>query len=125
MFTQFFREMDVLHLPEVCTYTAAQQRFVNFCTAAKSHPVPATEATVVLFATHLVIANISCATIKVNLSTIRYLYVSSGIHDHFNIHLTFWLQALIHSLGVGLSSTFQIRYKIKNVLSLEPLLTTP
>ena len=128
MASQFFR--DGLATSTRNTYSAAQERFINFCTAAKFHPVPATEATLVLFATHLATRNISHSTIKVYLSAVRHLHVSAGLHDHFSLQLTPRLQqvlrgikkrqALTHPPRIRLPITLQIMCQIKEVLSQEP-----
>lgn len=84
--SQFFR--DRLASSTRSTYNAGQQKFINFCTSAKVHPVPTTEATLMLFSTHLAAMNISYATIKVYLAAVRYLHVSVGLHNHFSLHST-------------------------------------
>ena len=76
-------------------------RFMAFSNAAKSHPVPATEATLVLFAIHLAVTNISYATIKVYLSGVRHILVSAGLHDHFNLQLTPHLQQVLRGIKNG------------------------
>ena len=80
------------------TYNAAQQRFLKFCSATKSHPIPAMEATITLFATHLASINLSYTTIKVYLSAVRHLHASEGYHDHFNRQLTPRLQLVLHGI---------------------------
>ena len=79
MVNQFFR--NGLAVSTRNTSNGAQQRFMVFCNAVKSHPVPATEATLILFAPHL--PSISYATIKVYLSDAKHLHVSAGLHDHW------------------------------------------
>ena len=96
MANQFFR--DGLAAFTTNTYSTAQERFINFCTATKFHPVPATEATLVLFATHLATGNISHTTIKVYLSVVRHLHVSVGLHDYFNLQLTPRLQQVLQGI---------------------------
>ena len=127
MANQFFR--DGLTASTRSIYNAAQ-RFNNFCTATKTHSVPATEATLVLFAIHLATTNISYATIKMYLAAIKNLHVSAGLHDHFNLQLTPRLQqvlwgikkhqAFTHPQRVCLPITFQLMCKIKDILSQEP-----
>ena len=128
MASQFFREG--LAASTRNTYKVAQQRFINFCAASKLLPVPATEATLVLFATHLATGNISHATIKVYLSAVRHLHVLAGLHDHFNSQLKPRLQLILkgikkqqvmtHPPRVCLPITLQIICKMKEVLSQEP-----
>ena len=111
------------------TYSAAQQRFLMFCSATKSHPIPASEATLTLFTTHLASTNLSFTMIKVYLSAVRHLHVSEGYHDHFNLQLTPRLQLVLRGIKKHQSSTLprrirlpitiQIMYGIKKVLSRE------
>lgn len=107
------------------TYNAAQQRFMAFCNTAKSHLIPVTKATLVLFATHLAVANISYAAIKGYPSGVRHLHVSAGLHDHFNLnsHLAFSRCYGISKNGklwlTPKSTPFHHSCKIKGVLSSE------
>ena len=112
------------------TYNAAQQRFLKFCSATKSHPIPATEATLTLFTTHLASINLSYTTIKVYLSAVRHLHASEGYHDHFSLQLTPRLQLVLRGIRkhqsltlpkrIRLPITIQIMCKIKKVLFREP-----
>jgi len=45
------------------TYTAGQQRFANFCQEINVTPMPASEESLLLFATHLAASNIAHTTI--------------------------------------------------------------
>ena len=128
MANQFF--IDGLATSTRSTYNDGQRKFINFCTATKLHSVPASEATLVLFATHLEKGNILHVTIKVYLAAVRHIHVSTGLHEFFNSQLIPRLQlvligikkcqALTHSPRVCLPITLQIMYKIKEVLSQEP-----
>ena len=66
------------------TYLAGKQRYVKFCNMAKFWVTPATESTLILFATHLATAGISHASIKVYLSAVRHMYILWGLHSEFN-----------------------------------------
>ena len=126
--SQFFR--DGLASSTRSTYNAGQQKFIKFCTSAKVHPVPTTEATSTLISTHLAAMNISYATIKVYLAAVRYLYVSVGLHNHFSLQLMPRLQqvlcgikkrqAVSHPARICLPITLKIMGKIKEVLLREP-----
>ena len=109
------------------TYAAGIRRYTNFCKAAKLSTTPATESTLILFATHLATANISQASIKVYLSAIRHIHVLQGLHDQFSQQLTPRLQiilkgikkhqALTHPPRVRLPITIQIFNQIRCILS--------
>ena len=70
------------------TYSAGQQRFISFCKSARLLNMPASESTLLLFATHLANSNISYATIKMYLSAVRYMHVTVGMHNFFIQQLT-------------------------------------
>ena len=70
------------------TYSAGQQQFYSFCRFIKCCPVPSTEATLVLFVSHLAEFNIAYATIKVYLAAVRQLYVSTELHVQFSLQGT-------------------------------------
>lgn len=80
------------------TYAAGQKRYYNFCAAEKYQPLPAKEATLVLFSTHMAANNICYSTIKVYLSAIRQLHVLAGSHEHFNLQLTPRLQQVLRGI---------------------------
>ena len=77
------------------TYAAEQQRFAAFCQTINASPMPATEHTLLLFATHLATFNIVHTTIKVYISAIRHMHVSAGLHAQFNSQLTPCLQLIL------------------------------
>jgi len=70
------------------TYIAGQHGYLNFCQAIKTIPVPASERTLLLFATHLADSNITYITIKVYISAIRHMHMTEGLHEDFYIQLT-------------------------------------
>ena len=112
------------------TYSAGQQRFYSFCRSIKCCPVPSTEATFVLFVSHLAESNIAYATIKVYLAAVRQLHVSTGLHVQFSLQLTPRLQQVLrgikkrqavhHPTRVRLPITIHIMKNIKDALSREP-----
>ena len=96
----------------------------------KIPPTPASEATLILFASYLATQNISYTTIKVYLSAVRNMHVSMGLHNVFNAQLTPRLQltlkgiqksqASTHPPRVRLPITLQIMGSIKALLSKQP-----
>ena len=112
------------------TYSAGQQRFISFCKLANVQSMPASKSTLPLFATQLATSNISYTTIKINLSAIRHMYVTVGMHSFFNQQLTLWLQQMLkgiqksqtftHPLRVRLPITIQIMENILQLLSQRP-----
>ena len=112
------------------TYAAGQYRFTTFCLAINAEPIPTTERVLSLFVTHLATDNISHATIKVYLSAIRHMHVTSGKLQHFNQQLTPRLQQILKGIRkdqaatrppkVRLPITLQILQDIKRLLSGKP-----
>ena len=112
------------------TYAAGEKRFYSFCTATKCHPLPASEATLVLFSTHLAATNTSHSTIKVYLAAVRQLHVLSGLHEFFNRQLTPRLQQVLRGIKkcqaefrptkLRLPITTQLMQQIQQMLSKEP-----
>ena len=80
------------------TYSAGQIRFTNFCKELKVTALPATEATLILFATYLATINISHTTIKVYLAGVRYMHVSVGLFSFFDKQLTPRLQLTLKGI---------------------------
>ena len=112
------------------TYSVGQQRFISFCKSAKMQSMPASESTLLLFATHLGTSNISYTTIKIYLSAIRHMHVTAGVHSYFSQQLTPRLQqvlkgiqksqTLTHPPRVRLPITIQIMENILQLLSQRP-----
>ena len=112
------------------TYTAGQHRFTTFCTAINPKPMPTAERLLSLFVTHLATHNISHAAIKVYLSAIRHMHVTSGKLQHFSQQLTPRLQQILKGIRkdqaatrppkVRLPITLQILQDIKRLLSGRP-----
>ena len=95
------------------TYTAGQSRFITFCRAIKTSPMPASEAT--LIASHLATQGISHTTIKVYLAAIRYMHTSAGRYASFNTHFTPHLQL---TLGWCLSGSNRMLYAQRRIFFL-------
>jgi len=68
------------------TYIAGQHRY--FCQAIKAIPIPASERTLLLFATHLAVSNITYSTIKVYIAATHHMYATEGLHEDFYTPLT-------------------------------------
>lgn len=112
------------------TYGIGKQQFESFCRAIKANPLPASEATLTLFITHLATEKISYKTIKVYLSAVRHLHVSAGMFSQFSQQLTPRLQLTLkgiqRSQAICQSSqprrpvTLQLLQNIHAHLSLQP-----
>ena len=96
------------------TYTAGQQRFVNFCQAINVAPILASEIPLRLFATHLAASNIAYTTIKVYISAIWHIHVTAGLYEEFNTQLTPQLQLTLKGIqrSQGISHPQRIRLLI-------------
>ena len=85
--------------------------------------MPSTEATLVLFVTHLAETNIAYATIKVYLAAVRQLHVSTGLQLTPRLHQVLRgikkRQAAHHPTKIRLPITIHIMKKIKEALSQE------
>ena len=89
--------------------------------------IPASESTLILFATHLATTGILHASIKVYLSAVRHMHIMRGLHSEFNQQLTLWpnfilkgikrQQASTHSPRITLPITIHILHKIHPFLS--------
>ena len=112
------------------TYSAGQIRFTNFCNELKVTALPATEATLILFATYLATINISHATIKVHLAGVRHMHVSAGLFSFFDKQLTPRLQLTLKGIQknqaitqpprIRLPITLQLMGNIKTLLAKQP-----
>ena len=80
------------------TYSAGTQSFTSFCSASGIRVLPATEAALLLFISHLASKNISHATIKVYLAAIRHMHVIAGFHSSFERQLTPRLQLTLRGI---------------------------
>ena len=112
------------------TYSAGQLRFTNFCKELKVTAIPATEATLIFFATYLATINISHATIKVYLAGVRHMHVSAGLFSYFDKQLTPRLQLTLKGIQknqavtqpprIRLPITLQIMENIKTFMAKQP-----
>ena len=112
------------------TYSAGWKKFINFCAGTHLISIPASEHTLLLFVTSMAASNISHGTIKVYLSAIRHMHVMSGLHAHFTLQLTPWLQLALIGIKrsqaatspprTRLSITLRIMHGIKDLLSQQP-----
>ena len=102
------------------TYAAGQQRLAAFCQTINASPMPATEHTLLLFATHLATFNIVHTTIKVYISAIRHMHVSARLHAQFNSQLTPYLQLILkgfqrnQAISHPPELVYQLSYKLCN-----------
>ena len=94
------------------TYSAGQHRFFSFCKSAKLQLMPASESTLLLFATYLANTNISYATIKIYISAIRHLHVTTGMHSFFNLQLTPRLQQVLKGIQKSQSVTLPPKVRL-------------
>jgi len=112
------------------TYAAVQLRFQSFCCTIKATCTPTSEATLILFATHLASKRILHATIKVYLVAIRNTHVSAGLHLHYEKQLTPRLQLVLKGIKKVQSATLPVKHclpitldimwRISSLLSRQP-----
>ena len=80
------------------SYQTGQHRYLAFCSSIKKSPLPTTEDTLLMFVGHLAQQGLSHASIKVYLSAIRNLHVSSGLHEEFAKQLTPHLELVLKGI---------------------------
>ena len=112
------------------TYSAGWRKFRSFCTETHTTSMPASEHTLLLFATSMAASHISHGTIKVYLSAVRHMHVMSGLHEHFSQQLTPRLQLTLIGIKrnqaamspprTRLPITLQLLHNIKCLLSQQP-----
>ena len=112
------------------SYLAGLKHYTTCCSQAKLKPMPTTEATLLLFVTHLASQNLTYTTIKVYLAAIRSAHVAAGKHKIFEQQLTPRLLQVMKGIHkqtaisnpprVRLPITTEILKKIGSVLSKEP-----
>lgn len=107
------------------SYQAGQKRYMEFCREAKKSPVPTSEETLLLFVVHLAQQGLAHATIKVYLSAVRNLHVTTGLHREFTAQLTPKLELVmkgikkekaLNSPRTRLPITIDIMSKLKSTL---------
>lgn len=84
---------------------------MTFCNSASLTPVPTTEHTLLLFVTYLASRNLSYPTVKVYLSGVRSLHVSSGYHEQFTNQLTPRLHQVLKGIRKESASTTPARIR--------------
>ena len=67
------------------TYVSRIQRYIDFCTQTKCLSIPASENTLLLFVVHLAMQQLSHTSIKVYLSAVCNLHITSGNHHHITL----------------------------------------
>lgn len=80
------------------SYQTGQHRYLTFCSNIKKSLLPTTEDTLLLFVSHLAQQGPSHASIKVYLSAICNLHVSSGLHEEFAKQLTPRLELVLKGI---------------------------
>ena len=115
------------------TYAAGQRRYLHFCRGVRIKPIPTSECALMLFITHLAVANVSYGTIKVYLSAVRHLHICRGLHNHFSQQLTPRLFLILRAIRKRqadsrpgrkrLPITIQLLGKIRHLLSKQPSYT--
>lgn len=112
------------------TYSAGWKKFTTFCAETHITSMPASEHTLLLFATLMAASHISHGTIKVYLSAVRHMHIMSGLHEYFSQQLTPRLQLAL--IGIKRSQaatspprtrlpiTLQLMHNIKGLLSQQP-----
>lgn len=111
-------------------YQAGHRRYTSFCTRAQKNSLPTSEHTLMLFTAHLAEEGLSHQTIKVYLSAVRNLHVTTGFHNEFNKALSPRLELILKGIKkesiknnpplTRLPITINIMCSIKNVLSKAP-----
>ena len=115
------------------TYAAGQRRYLHFCRGVRIKPIPTSECALMLFITHLAVANVSYGTIKVYLSAVRHLHICRGLHNHYSQQLTPRLFLILRAIRKRqadsspgrkrLPITIQLLGKIRHLLSKHPSYT--
>ena len=80
------------------SYQTDQHWYLTFCSSIKKSLLPTTEDTLLLFVSHLAQQGPSHASIKVYLSAICNLHVSSGLHEEFAKQLTPRLELVLKGI---------------------------
>ena len=100
------------------TYSIGQQRFTIFCQAIQANTLPASEATLSLFITHLATEHISYKTIKVYLSAVRHMHVAAGMFPQFSQQLTPRLQLTLKGIQRSQATSHPPRQRLPVTLQL-------
>ena len=79
-------------------YRAGLKQYTAFCLQAHLPIIPASEHTLLLFATHLALKNLAYPTIKVYMAAVRSVHVNRGNHVIFDKQLTPRLDLLMRGI---------------------------
>ena len=112
------------------TYSVGTQNYLSFCKQIHSPPLPASEQTLLLYITHLGQLNLAHKTIKVYLSAVRNLHITSGDFKAFESQLSPRLERVLKGIKssqaktnpprIRLPITSSIMYKIRSTLANSP-----
>ena len=112
------------------TYSVGTQNYLSFCKQMHSPPLPTSEQTLLLYITHLGQLNLAHKTIKVYLSAVRNLHLTSGHFKVFESQLSPRLERVLKGIKssqaktnpsrIRLPFTSSIMYKIRSVLANSP-----
>ena len=69
-------------------YNTGIHRYLTFCQSITHIPMPTSELTLLLFVAHLAQSHLSYSTIRVYLSAIRHLHLTTGLLDTFSARST-------------------------------------
>ena len=118
----------ILDQNNICLKSTTPYRFLQ--TNTMSINIPTSENTLLLFVAHLAMQKLSRTSIKVYLSAVRNLHITSGNHHHFTTQLTPCLQMVLNdikreqattkSIKVRCSITAEIILQINIILSQQP-----
>ena len=89
-------------------YTASIRWFTTFCSQTKQPAVPASEETLLLFATYLAQQGLSCSTIQVYLSGVRYAHIAAGEYSKTIIQTTPQISQVLKGIRKS-QATIQLR----------------
>ena len=112
------------------TYSVGTQNYLSFCKQIHSPPLPTSEQTLLLYITHLGQLNLAHKTIKVYLSAVRNLHLTSGHFKAFESKLSPRLERVLKGIKssqaktnpprIRLPITSSIMFKIRSVLANRP-----
>ena len=112
------------------TYAAGVQHYLSFCKHIHCSPLPASEQTLLLFVTYLGQLGLTHKTIKVYLSAVKNLHITSGHFKSFEIQLSPRVERVLKGIKLSqaksrpphsrLPITSSIMCKIRSVLAKTP-----
>ena len=80
------------------SYQAGQLRYLSFCNQFNRIPTPTTETTLLLFIAYLAKDGLAYTSIKVYLSAIRNMHITSGHHHIYSQQLTPYLEQVLQGI---------------------------